>query len=127
MKKTSSSTQHNLLLAFAFFAFCLFSSAVYAQEPLQKEVPNIFTPNGDGVNDFLELESTQPMTLQVFNRAGDLVYRITAKRIVWDGRDERGLTIADGVYYYHLNDPAQTYTSSRGFFYISRTPVKAVE
>ncbi len=91
------------------------------------KMPNIFTPNNDGVNDTLELESTQPITFSVFNRGGALVYHVVAKHIIWDGTDERGQEIADGIYFYVLQDPAHIYKEKKGFFYISRsTQVKSV-
>lgn len=99
------------------------SASISAQTP-PKEIPNIFTPNGDGKNDLFELESTESLTLHIFNRSGNLVYKAEGKSISWDGNDERGYSIADGVYYYTLSDPAKTYSSNRGFLYISRTEQK---
>lgn len=109
-------------ITLALLVALLTAAPAMAEEP-PLEVPNIFTPNGDGVNDQLILESTQAMTLQVFNRAGNLVYKITAKRIAWDGLDTRGHAVADGLYYYTLQDPAKTYATDHGFFYIARTQV----
>ena len=99
-----------------------YTSIAVAQSP--KEVPNIFTPNGDGINDNLELQSSETMTFMVFNRNGGLVYKAEAKYIVWDGKDERGQEISDGLYFFILKDPANTYTNDKGFIYISRTTVK---
>jgi|GEM_PF-504017 len=98
-----------------------------AQSTPQAKVPNIFTPNNDGINDTFELESTKPITFSVFNRGGALVYHVVAQHIIWDGTDERGHEIADGVYFYVLQDPAHTYKEEKGFLYISRnTKVKEV-
>ena len=104
-----------------FFLLLPFTQ-VDAQAP--KEIPNIFTPNDDGVNDYFELESTSELTLMVFSRNGGLVYQVEAKHIKWDGKDERGNELADGVYFFVLKDPAKTYNTEKGFLYISRISVK---
>ena len=111
-----------LLTAFLLLTTGVFSSAMGQTPP--KAIPNIFTPNGDGINDNLELQSTETMTFIVFNRNGALVYKAEAKNIIWDGKDERGNDISDGIYFFILNDPAKTYSTDRGFIYISRTSVK---
>lgn len=52
-------------------------------------VPNTFTPNNDGVNDFL-LFSTggrKLMKFVVYNRRGDLVFFTKTEEAVWDGTD----------------------------------------
>ena len=112
------------LLPLTLFVLLTFgvSSLATAQPP--KEIPNIFTPNGDGINDNLELKSSETMTFMVFNRNGGLVYKAEAKYIVWDGKDERGQDISDGIYFFILKDPAKTYANDKGFIYISRTTVK---
>lgn len=108
--------------------FLLWVVPSYAQSDstTKKDVPNIFTPNGDGVNDYLVLESTQgkELTFMVFNRTGSLVYKCMAHRIEWDGCTEHGRKLADGVYYYVLIDPGEEYESNRGFIYISRQDMR---
>lgn len=89
-----------------------------AQEP-QKHIPNVFTPNGDGVNDNITLQSAQPMRFIVYNRNGGEVFRAEGKLIVWDGLNQRGQRIADGIYYYVLHDPEGTYAEDKGFIYLS--------
>jgi len=67
-------------------------------EPVQAQVvPNIFTPNHDGVNDLFELRLQYPRTsqLQVFNRWGRLVFSTDTYGDFWTGTDA-----PDGVYYY---------------------------
>jgi gliding motility-associated-like protein len=63
-------------------------------------VPNSFTPNGDGKNDFFVikgLEGFPESDLKVFNRWGSEVYDSNAYQNNWDGGDS-----PDGVYYYVL-------------------------
>ena len=62
-------------------------------------IPNVFTPNGDGQNDRLEIGGLagKRNTLRIFNRWGEVVYEIQNYRNQWDGRD-----VPDGTYYYEL-------------------------
>jgi len=65
--------------------------------------PNVFTPNGDGINDFFIVKSSNDqhkVSLKVYTRAGVLIFSIEAKLCVWDGRSLDGKDMADGVYYY---------------------------
>jgi len=61
-------------------------------------IPNIFTPNGDGKNDYFEVVSI-PLNseLKIFDRWGNSIYDNTNYDNSWNGD---GLT--DGVYYYEL-------------------------
>ncbi len=70
-------------------------------------IPNVFTPNGDGKNDFWKIEGWQEGMkgkVEVFNRWGEQVYQShQAENEAWDGRDfNSGITAADGVYFYTL-------------------------
>jgi len=70
------------------------------------EVPNIFTPNADGFNDFyvpFPYKFIESIDLKVFNRWGTLVFESTDPAINWDGKDmDSGNVVRDGVYFYTL-------------------------
>ncbi len=69
-------------------------------EPVKLEIPNVFTPNGDGYNDRFEikgLESCSKRQLMVFNKYGKLVYKSNSYENNWDGSD-----CPDGSYAYKL-------------------------
>lgn len=61
------------------------------------EVPNIFTPNGDGSNDKFSFNkiSVSSFNAQIFNRWGKKVYEWTDPKEGWDGSNAEA-----GVYYY---------------------------
>ena len=61
------------------------------------EVPNIFTPNGDGSNDKFSFNklSVKTFNAQIFNRWGKKVYEWTDPKEGWDGSSAEA-----GVYYY---------------------------
>lgn len=69
-------------------------------------IPNVFTPNGDGSNDVLEVRNL-PMGAQlvITNRWGKEVYSSSDYKNDWTGDD-----VVDGVYYYKLMVADQKYT-----------------
>lgn len=67
-------------------------------------LPNVFTPNNDGVNDVFSAypyRGIEDVDFKVFNRWGVLVYQTDNPSIEWDGTDlETGEICSDGTYYY---------------------------
>ena len=86
--------------------------------PCQMTVPNVITPNGDGINDVFEpqLEGEfVSMGMEIFDRWGKRVYRQESKELLrWDATG-----MSDGVYFctieYHCrmnsNQKRSTHTS----------------
>ncbi|MCF8237788.1 MAG: T9SS type B sorting domain-containing protein [Saprospiraceae bacterium] len=71
--------------------------------PCPVDFPNVFTPNGDGVNDLFGPVATCPIEtyqLQVYSRWGKLVYQSADPQNGWDGkyRDE---ALPSDCYGYH--------------------------
>lgn len=66
-------------------------------------IPNAFSPNGDGENDFLYVRSQviQQMTLKIFNRWGEKVFESNDQSIPWDGTIN-GEALPPDVYGYLL-------------------------
>lgn len=68
------------------------------------ELPNVFTPNGDGQNDFFRAFpycSVESIDLVVYNRWGQPVFTSTDPDFRWDGvHMDSGERVPDGVYYY---------------------------
>lgn len=63
-------------------------------------VPNVFTPNGDGMNDelvFVGVDGTKNFSVKIYNRWGVLVYEETDATAHWDGGGHNF-----GVYFYEL-------------------------
>jgi gliding motility-associated-like protein len=64
-------------------------------------IPNIFTPNNDGINDFFEIKNLpEKSSTQIFNRWGIKVFETTKSNVFWDGRTTSGIESVDGTYYY---------------------------
>ncbi|MFZ6051125.1 CotH kinase family protein [Halocola ammonii] len=81
--------------------------AVFEQVPYAFYVPNSFTPNGDGLNDYFRPEglAVEPGSyrMQVFNRWGDKVFETNDITEGWDGSDERGnYYVKDMIYFYRI-------------------------
>ena len=79
---------------------------VKVELPSKLEIPNVFTPNGDNVNDFFVLKATglSEITMRIFDRWGQKVYDLTSQsgNIAWDGMNLYGKAAAEGVYFYVL-------------------------
>jgi gliding motility-associated-like protein len=76
----------------------------------EPEVPNIFSPNGDGINDLLEIQNmSEEATIKIYDRWGVKVFESTKKGSFWDGRTTSGVTCNEGVYYYIISTPDDNY------------------
>jgi gliding motility-associated-like protein len=67
-------------------------------------IPNVFTPNGDGVNDVFHvtMSSMQVYHIEIFNRWGQKVFQSDSPNTDWDGKSESGVLESDGTYYYEI-------------------------
>ena len=65
-------------------------------------IPNVFSPNGDGINDEFIIQYTgdQPYLLQIFDRWGVLLSETRNKTKGWKGNNLKGEPVVDGIYYY---------------------------
>jgi gliding motility-associated-like protein len=64
--------------------------------------PNYFTPNDDLRNDLfvLRYDGVTNISINIYSRYGNLVYKESAPVIIWDGRSIGGQKLREGVYYY---------------------------
>ncbi len=72
------------------------------------EIPNTFSPNGDGVNEtweILGIEKYPNCNIQVYTRWGQLVFQTTGYSVSkrWDGTSKNGKELASSAYYYVIN------------------------
>jgi len=68
-------------------------------------IPNTFTPNGDGINDYWDikyLESYPKCTVAIYNRYGEKLYSSIGYPTPWDGT-YKGSYLPSGAYYYIIN------------------------
>lgn len=67
------------------------------------DIPNIFTPNGDGFNDVfrISLNKSKCFKCYIYNRWGSLIYESNNIDFSWDGTvTDTGEPATEGVYYY---------------------------
>ncbi len=75
--------------------------------------PNIITPNGDGINEFLAFKNLQYFNnnkIWIYNRWGTQLYHDADYKNNWTGKD-----YSDGTYFYILEIPDKNQTL-KGFF-----------
>jgi gliding motility-associated-like protein len=69
-------------------------------------LPNVFTPNGDGVNEFFEMRNDvfESFEIVILNRWGNVVHhrKDATGTYLWDGKTQSGERVEDGVYFYRL-------------------------
>ena len=76
------------------------------------------SPNGDGLNDYFDLEGQGVSELEIFNRYGTKVYNQNNYSNQWVGQSNKGDELPDGVYYYVIK---RTSGENRtGWIYINR-------
>ncbi|HEY4787610.1 MAG TPA: gliding motility-associated C-terminal domain-containing protein, partial [Bacteroidales bacterium] len=68
-------------------------------------LPNVFTPNNDGINDLFVSNNpgnyVKQVNMRIFNRWGKMIFQTTDPAINWDGRDmNTKRMVPSGVYYY---------------------------
>ncbi|MFP4663108.1 MAG: gliding motility-associated C-terminal domain-containing protein [Bacteroidales bacterium] len=107
------------------------SNSVCVDECTFYELPNVFTPNNDGTNDYYHPKMpyyfVDRVEMKIFNRWGQLLFETEDPDIMWDGRIQKtNKKVTDGVYFYtcevyeyrltgieprHLNGTIHVYTS----------------
>jgi gliding motility-associated-like protein len=82
------------------------TAVITVDNPSALIVPNVFTPNGDGVNDRFMVNSTNltEITCVIFDRWGVKMYDVTSNtgNIGWDGKNLSGKEVPVGTYFYIL-------------------------
>lgn len=70
----------------------------------QIEIPNVFTPNDDGINDFFRVNlsgrALSSFKIEIYDRWGLLIFSSTSINNKWDGRTTSGKKVVDGTYFY---------------------------
>ncbi len=90
--------------------------------------PNVFTPNGDGLNETFGLPPKIPkdyfseFSMRLYNRWGTLLYETNETDKPWNGTFE-GNGMAEGVYFYivNLTDGCNNHKEYNGFVHLMRS------
>ena len=100
---------------------CNASDQVFVRVLKKPAIPNIFSPNGDGIHDkwVIGFLDTYPgCTVQVFNRYGQAIYYSVGYSVPWDGTIS-GKPVPVGTYYY-IVDPKNGRQKMAGYVDIVR-------
>ena len=68
-------------------------------------VPNVFSPNGDNINDTWSLEDTflfEDSEVLIYGRFGKRLFHSVGYHTDWDGTNKKGNDVPAGVYFYSL-------------------------
>jgi gliding motility-associated-like protein len=74
------------------------------ESKLQFKLPNIFTPNGDGNNDFLKLDiaNVTEFVIVILDAKSDIVFKSEDADFKWDGTNLKGDKLPIGNYIYYV-------------------------
>ena len=81
---------------------CMVTDDMYVDVLKIPRIPNTFSPNNDGINDFWEIQYLDEYTsqhTQVFTRAGQKLFESRGRYIAWDGK-YKGKNLPMDTYYY---------------------------
>lgn len=88
------------------------------------KLTNIFTPNGDRVNDYLSVESKNltDFSIVVLDKNSKIVYQSNEANFVWDGVGLNGEMVPSGNYVYYITarDPKGNLISKHSVLRIER-------
>lgn len=73
-----------------------------SEDFLSIDLPNVFTPNGDGRNDFLSIvsEGLSDFSVVVLNGSNEVVFKSSDPNFSWDGKTPYGADAPEGNYLY---------------------------
>jgi gliding motility-associated-like protein len=71
--------------------------------------PNVFTPNGDNVNDYFQLvdivgrENIEEFNCSIINRWGNVMITFDDPEFQWNGTDKNGREVTEGTYFFKVD------------------------
>ena len=87
-------------------------------------MPNTFTPNNDGINDFFRIPPSNKnklLTFRIYDRWGNLIFQTSKASVGWDGIYKNQAT-SPRVYIYYVDmlGLSKTKLSQKGFITLIR-------
>ena len=96
---------YNVLVSDANNCYKLLDSITFDNTLECIEMPNTFSPNDDGINDYwsLNFPNYEEASLVIFNKWGNQIWEFNGgNNMSWDGKTTDGLDIPSGTYYYTI-------------------------
>ena len=128
--------EYTVLLTIESDRHCIDSlrSTIIKVDPSSLNIPNVFTPDGDGYNDYfmVESKSIRFMSMEIFSQSGMKVYGFSGEGEIlrdwtgWDGNvNNSSRKASPGVYFYIIralgwDDIRYDSKEYRGFLYLFR-------
>ncbi len=108
----------------AFISNCARTDTVVYRECSKLIIPNVFTPNNDGYNNYFypEAKSIEIRSMTIYNRSGSQVYHEDNPTKGWDGISF-GMQCSEGIYYYvikYYNPMVKTVQEKGGVVHLMR-------
>ncbi len=97
------------------------TTTITVNNPFSLTLPNIVTPNNDGINDFIDFGKYQFSSLQldIYNRWGAKVYESTNPTCIWKPTEDDGTYFYTAQYQINCNSELQS-KSLKGFITVIR-------
>ena len=87
-------------------------------------IPNVFTPDGDGINEelFADNSGMKELSILIYDRWGLKKFESNDPAFRWNGKDMDGQDVTDGTYFYIINATSvmQKKYEVKGHFYVFR-------
>ncbi|MCR9290395.1 MAG: PKD domain-containing protein [Bacteroidetes bacterium] len=99
--------EYQVVLNVTTFQGCIHSitQTVFVSSELNFYIPNVFSPNGDGVNDRFEIfpfGQFENYKISIFDRWGGLMFESANPSEFWDGKNKNGQKAPGGIYTYMI-------------------------
>ena len=81
---------------------CRATASITLTEPFMLEMPQGFSPNNDGKNDFFVvhgIEAYPDNVITIYNRWGNIIYSKNGYKNEWDGNSNSGQALPDATYF----------------------------
>lgn len=92
--------------------------------PITITTPNVFSPNGNDINDlyFLSIENGELVEAQILNRWGNLIHTLDLTHPSWNGKTSAGQDCLEGTYFiqYKARDYNNLEYSGHSYFHLVR-------
>ncbi|MCX6351738.1 MAG: gliding motility-associated C-terminal domain-containing protein, partial [Bacteroidetes bacterium] len=100
-----SGLYHPTLIASNPFCSDTATSSIDVYEPYSIYIPDIFTPNSDGLNDLFEPQITSMKSIEgkIFTRWGEEIYSFSIPTNKWWNGTFHDKKVEDGIYIYNLD------------------------
>jgi gliding motility-associated-like protein len=87
-------------------------------------IPNIFTPNGDGINDvfFIDSKGYSDIHCEIYDRWGLKIYEWKGLQGYWDGNIQDGTKATGGTYYFIVQYYTESGSTTKKTGYIQLNP-----